>query len=1384
MPFAVAAALLLVLSTFSIALIYQSELREGSEPVLLEIMREMSRVAEEVGFDLEEVAYSKAIDSVRSTKQLNESAIMEQFSSLFDAHIRTNYPRGVSGFSVMVNGTNVTMMFMRSSIDDIYPELEGQGTTYNLTTVPAYFALMGNMTIVVKGVGGFVIDHYEMDRGVYLPFPLVANRLESIANALSGGRCEFENIVRYELSALVQDRVLRGYGLASIYGERGTSEILTTQDVLRAMNLALLLEQKRYLRSVDPELLLLIEGDWEGKSKGLEDVVKGVDVDPADLLLSSYGSKGYDMGLILSQSLYAISDLLVLKWLEFLHILDLVEGIESLLESAEISLNGLIEMCFGRDLLQENVVGWISSRMEAAGYVEGDYRYMHFNEPDGFIVLPHQSWTVNNDLNESYDLILGGDYQVDFPSLDLFASPAWGDFIEDWKLSTFQLGDALSIFVKEVAIGISSHFSFQPCEIEFDPSDGISFLDRLNNLLINSMDEGWLTPLIDEVEGRVSLLDAMSEKFVSFIDSSWKKILSIESSMQEAIDQVAVQMVEEATNIVPHFGYHSKRIMELELKNSFSCSNSWNVVEALEGMFMRSATWRIEAMKVVFSEQAIGTDSGTISSLLSDLVAGAVSEIPGVEDSITEYIGNQVSQIRDCFELRCDEILIPLSTASGFQVMVGECNLLESFEVEGSTFGMDDMDQNVVQIGVLMPWEHPVDDSYPNSHMTEPGNISLASFVTQWTISIQADVDLSIRSKGASRLILGDDDSACERKINISTEFTVATNSGWPLQGVEYSPTSTLATELTEFLERIWHGIVDALKIVSDGITGVFSFFKDTFSTLISYSMRAIELLSEGLQAMVSGLQWLLEGVAGATIRAIVAFVESSLGTVDFNATFFGVKFSINTNVPDLALGVTKDILKLTFSFSVLGTTISISNRILRLGSGDYDMLINCTLGEDDWSLSVIVDPLMKIYNHFVEIKGYFSGLVLLLYLPEIVQYSSHTLSLKDIPGLGILLSNIPTPIPGIKASIDAGFEIKFNLPFVNHPVINEYEQNPPGLDSGNEWIEIYNPTNDAICLNGWTVETAHGDQRLDDLSAVSIMPQERIVYNFQGQALDNGGRVKFPLSECIVLKDENGNRIDSTPWTTDHHNDERTWQRTYDGSDRWVFKEATKGTPNGLRMTTSSEIDFIKKVLWDSTSRAFSEVAESAPSLSSLALIFTRSVELIQESLIELLSSSIVEMRLFVEVSLAEYSNSFGAGFSLSLVITGRCVEETLGLIADMISKALDRITNPLGLASEVRPVERLAEHIFVRFSVHGTAGFPGYMDDVLHTPEIRLETLVEINLACIGAAFGYDMGKWRMGFGIVLSGIPSSSLPKLFAVDIDKAVDVWLLKAYVFSS
>ncbi len=1338
----------------------------------------MSRVAENVASDLEEVAYSKAIESVLSVSDINESSIIGRFDQLLEDHTRTNYPRGTGAFSIAANATNATLVFMRANIEELYPELEGMGVEYNMTTVPVYFSITGNITVVVTGSRGTVVNNQDLGRGLYIPVPLVANRIDSLANALGGGRCEFENIVRYELSALAQDRVLRGYGIGSMSGLKGTTQILTEEDVLKAVNLALLLETKSRLRDADPALTSYLEESWEGGYMDLLRTYTGGDVDPADLFLSSYGNPEYDTGLLLSQSLYAIADILVLRWMEFLHVLDLAEGMESLVDAGSLALNEIIDRCLGVDLIQDEMVRWISERMVRSGYPDYGFRYLHYLDPDGYVEIPYRDLTVVNDIDQRYEVQLGGEYPVDFPSLDLLSSELWGEFQEEWRRSTFQLGEMLETFVREVALGISQGAPWQKLSIDMNPEDGSGFLDQLTSGLDLLQSESLVQSVIEGNMDSTGLMDPMSDAFLEFLERKWEEVVEVEKATRSSCAQIAELMIEEVAGEVPHMGDLSKRNLREELMTHFTCTTSWDLQGILKAEFNRAASWRLEAFRDAFSR---GSDSRKYPNVLVEIVSGLVADVPGIWESLLGYVDDQVDDIRDCFQLRCDEISMPLPDAPFYGIETGESHLRESLSVETGYLSSIPGDLNGIEIGITYPWEHEMGEAYPNTHRTDLGNVTMAPYTTQWTISIMGEVRLRVSPEGTSDLILGEG-FAVERDLGISTEFTVVVNSGWSLTGVDYTPTSTMFGGITKFMEGIWNGIVDALKVVADGITGAFSFFKNMFSALLSYSMEALEHLAHGLEVMVSGLQGLLEGTAGTAMNLIGGFVESVLGVVEFNATIFGISFSVATEAADIALGTAKDVLRITFSFSIMGTTLSISNRLVRLGGGDYDLLVNCTLAEGDWILSIVVDPLMKVFSHFVEIKGLFHGTVLLLYLPEVVQYNTLTVSLGDIPVLGTFLSNIPTPIPGVKAFIDAGFEIQFTAPFVNHPVINEYEQNPEGLDRDNEWIEIYNPTDEVISLNGWSVETAHGNQRLDAISRTSMMPHGRMVYTFHGQALDNGGVSKFPLCECIVLKDPGGNRIDSTPWTTDHHNDGRTWQRSYDGSDRWVFKEGTMGEANGKRAPSSSEMRFIKSVIWDSAVRAFGEAGEIDPSFESLGRIFSRAVELIKERCIEMLASSIVEMRLFVEVSLNDYSGSMGTGFSLSLVITGTCVRETISMIADMVVDALTRITNPLGVTSHVSPVERLAEHIYIRFAIFGRAGLPSMLSAAIDSPEFRLEVVMGVNLACLAAVFGCDIGRSGMEFGIVLSGIPAGMLPRFFAVDMDKTVDIWLVKATLF--
>jgi len=1393
MPFSVATALLLVLSSVSIVLVQQmSDDRDGS-PLPVYIAASMKQTASDISMEIKEAAYSVAVDTMKLTHSMNESHLHSAFIEGMDEYVNRTFPRYSSDLEILVRGTNISLRFLRISMQEFSPPLEETELklNYSMITVPAYFFIAGNFIVEVHGYGSLVVHNDEMEESLLLPFPLVADRLNALSSAMSGGRCEFENLVRYQLVSLVQQRLLSGYGVGSRGGDEGTASVLTRWDVVRAANLALLLEQKKHLRSVDDALKVwVINASFDPTVFGpvLEKALEGGVLDPADMFLIMCGETEIDLSLLFAQSLYAGADVIVLKWLEFMHLLDLVEGIENLLEGGQLLLENVIESLTGADLLQEDMVNWILERVESIGYDGEYYRYMHYGWPDAIISVPEQRYIAFNDLNQTFDLTIGGTYQIDFPSWDIFSSSLWGGFLEEFRKGRFQLGEMLEDFVKGVVVEISSSYRLSPLKMELDPFDEITFIEELENIVNRSLaDADWFDDALLSSMGRVDFKDRLAESLIEFMQSSWMDLFGWNESLQVALIQVVDCVMEEISRQIPDFGTWSSGVIRADLTAHLRREGELGIGDDLESIYYSDVGWRMDILRRAFEDSPNTFQSDMISGFLGEMIAGIVENLPGLKSMLLTFVKRQVDEIKDSLEMRCDPIRVHLPTQDRFELEVEEGVMIgERLELgTASNFFMME-GGNELDVTITMPWDQPRDpDEQSNRHITDLDNLTLTPFSSQWSVELRGMVKVSIIPRGISFPFLVQGISpGGEMVIPVHTLFTVTPTTGWALRGVDYTPTSTLFGQICKFMESLWQGVLEVLKIVSDGISQVFDFLKNLFSTLLTYSMKALGFLSEVLETLVSGLQEILNGVTAGTLNLISGLVDSVLGAIRFNTTIFGIRFCIETNVLDLALGATSDLLKVTFSMSILGSILSISNRIVRLGDGDYDILVNCTLATEDWSVSLVVDPLMKIFSHFVEVKGIFQGYVLLLYLPQVIQFERQTVSLSRIPGLNVFLSNIPTPIPGVKAKVDAGLEIKFTQPFQNHPLINEYEQNPPGMDAGAEWVELYNPSDQPIDLSGWSIETSHGDQRLEGLGEIFMMPRSRLVLVFKTQTLDNGGESKFPLSECIVLKDADGNRVDSTPWTTDHHNDERTWQRSFDGSDRWEFKKATRGISNGKRTANPNEIEFLRKAVQDSAIQAFHEMEGAEPSMDSLAIMIGGMVDRLRSSCVEMLASCIVEMRLFVEVSLTDLSSSLGAGFSLSLVITDRCVEETLLWLSDAIFSALKRLINPTGVVVDSFPMERLLENTFVRFSVFGEGGMPSIFSRLADTPSLRLEAMIEANLACFQIPSDDQVSSWRLGFGVLMTGVPSGLLPNLFAIDQEKMVDLWFVKGYVFSS
>ncbi|MBU2497244.1 MAG: lamin tail domain-containing protein [Nanoarchaeota archaeon] len=125
-------------------------------------------------------------------------------------------------------------------------------------------------------------------------------------------------------------------------------------------------------------------------------------------------------------------------------------------------------------------------------------------------------------------------------------------------------------------------------------------------------------------------------------------------------------------------------------------------------------------------------------------------------------------------------------------------------------------------------------------------------------------------------------------------------------------------------------------------------------------------------------------------------------------------------------------------------------------------------------------------------------------------------------------------------------------IPLVSSSIIiSEFELNPLGTDSGNEWIELYSDSADEVNLSGWKLVNADND--VIELNG-TISGNSFFVILLSGQWLDNS-------DEKIILINEN-ETIDETPLLSDSSNDNNTWNFC-ENTEEWLFLESSKEQEN-----------------------------------------------------------------------------------------------------------------------------------------------------------------------------------------------------------------------------
>jgi hypothetical protein len=124
-------------------------------------------------------------------------------------------------------------------------------------------------------------------------------------------------------------------------------------------------------------------------------------------------------------------------------------------------------------------------------------------------------------------------------------------------------------------------------------------------------------------------------------------------------------------------------------------------------------------------------------------------------------------------------------------------------------------------------------------------------------------------------------------------------------------------------------------------------------------------------------------------------------------------------------------------------------------------------------------------------------------------------------------------------------------------PIINEFLSYPKESDAENEWIELYNPNNQAIDISGWAIRDTQGKTHTFSVPSKTYMESNGFIVFRRPQTsivLNNDG-------EGIAFKNANGAEIDTVAYEGKAKRG-YSYARKEDGKWSWTSK-VTVGSKN-----------------------------------------------------------------------------------------------------------------------------------------------------------------------------------------------------------------------------
>lgn len=1379
---------------------------------------------------------------------VNESRITDAYSNAMSDYISVRFPRTDERFEIVVDNWTGGLFMVEKKTIDIVPSdaaspanitVDGASMDYEKQaaspdeelgerTVNPYYVAVGNFTVKVSASDLVLLKQSSFERPVVSALPFLEAKLRAFESSSDGELSDLGSMVSYMLTTLAQLRVLEGYG-QPMYSGLDSEGILTEEDVHRAVGVGLLLEQARLFRSIDESFAAEVASLCGGGDIGLAAVLseKCRELDPAELFLWFLGKTGLELDseTVVAQAVYGLGDQLFVKIMEYMGWLGALDAVKDVLDYLGDKLDSLVSYLTGEDKAHATVVSWLTRTLEMTGAAPSTYSSLYSNSCDFWLTVPENQYFVEDAAGNLYPVWVGNiTAEVDIPEYDLMAADAWSGFYDSFKECQASFTSFVQDSMARLAFDLAAAARLEIGSVYVDPADGVGLFQALASGTGDV--EIVLDPAVISNEWRslpfFSAQYEVSRRFWGFVEENTEELSQADGLLSAVWSDVASSIVSSA-----RYAYIPDLAVPVEVQIGdlvrFDIEHDldWGVGSAAASVMSSLSRMQLERLRSLVNSSVSKLDDGfagpVVDSVASLLLFGS-EEFEGLGEFAERVLQQTSLQVLSQRELSSFKEGVDMCLGSGFQFWDGDRAsaelsgriLVESvsaavpggypslqtvpYEPElgyGSIEALFPTDSVLVQ--VQRPWQYDRSEtSYPNVHLTSLANSSATPYTTQWKVSVLGMVEIALESENSALLSAsGDEDASSTRQVKIQLSFPVVVHSAWPIDRVEYNPSNTALSDALavarKFCDMVWDKLEPVFGWVKTGLERIYRFVTDVFEVLVSYATKVIKLVSAVMQRVVETLQEFVQKIANSALAKAVKALVDITGRVELRISLFGFTFIIQTLVPDLLYRTGDDMLRVIVCTDRFGPSMSFGVRVARLSDGSWDVLANGTIVLKKVTIDVRVDPLMHIMRRFVEVHCTGRSWAMDLTMPEVEPYEIAEVSTASIPGVGAFLSNIPIPVAGLSASVEAGLRLKYSPPFPDDIVVNEFESNPRGEDSGREWVELYNPLDEPRCVDGWSVATVHGKSSAVPVKG-TVPANGLLVVTFPETAIDNGvPDDPFNDGDAIVLLDPAGATVDITPMLKDTQNDERTVQRCWDGGPRWVFELGSKGSSNGAPVLLATS-DFIAKALFEAFKEAFmqTQLQEVTASLDFLVMFMKRVIINFIENLLSLVKEIIHEITLYIKVLVGDASGSAGVGFRASFVVKGEAIVELLRWLIFSLATFivnLGRASNPI--AYPAFPTSFFSG-LFLRFELLFEVGLPKMVRllGAVGPLDSRFSCAIAIspNIPALGKLAGRNWGDWAVEFGVYLEGVPREFASGFLTKDTGDLIDFWMVKGRAY--